>query len=236
MTTKEKASIHELLSAYRIGPAIDQLRPHLLPSQTELQEKLAKLEGRYEHFRNAAQADYSPTERRAENDALVKSLQLLLSKFEINDQPKTLADIIGRDLDEDFKEREKDPVAASPEHQDEQKGFFGVVDYTGSPSAKEGTLNVAKSYGATFHRCLQALKSLNVNVEKSDRDGGRISGATAGNSHAKFGECVLLWLSPQPRGNTFVTVIVDSNLKTTVFDLGRHQALLDKLSHKIQYG
>ncbi|NJC24782.1 hypothetical protein [Neolewinella antarctica] len=238
MTTQEKADIHELLSAFRIGPAIERLAPHVTllprPRQENLSLQLAKLRGRNEHFNNVRKADHTPTDRRRENDDLVKALQLILSQFEINDKPRSLADIIGRDLDDDFLEREKEKQA-SPDATTSDKGFHEKVIYVGSPSVKQATVTVGKSYGATYHKCTQTLRRFNVAIERGDRDGGQIVGVTTGNSQARFGEKVLVWVTPKPLGKTEITVVVDSNLRDTVLDMGRHQQLLDKLTHAIQY-
>lgn len=236
MTTEEKTTIHELLSAYRIGPAINQLRQHLPPGQTELWQKLATLEGRHEHFSRAGRADYTPTERRHENDELVKQLQVMLSRITVNDKPRTLADVIGRELDQDFREREFEPAPPPPPAPVGDKGFFGTVNHAGSSSTKRATITVDKSYGAAYHACTQALRAQLVEIENGNRDGGMITGFTNSKMSAQYGEAVLIWIKPLPKGQCEVTIVVDSHTGQAVFDMGRHQRLLDQLSHKIQYG
>lgn len=235
MTTEEKTTIHELLSAYRIGPAINQLRRHLPPGQTELWQKLATLEGRLEHFTHAGRADYTPTERRHENDELVKQLQVMLSRITVNDKPRTLADVIGRELDEDFREREFNAAPEPTPPPVGEKGFFGTVNHAGSSSAKRATIRVGKSYGATYHACTQAMRAQLVEITNGDRDGGMLTGCTNGKMSARYGEAVLIWVKPLPKGQCEVTVVVDSHNGQAVFDMGRHQRLLDQLTHKIQY-
>ncbi|OAV45045.1 hypothetical protein [Lewinella sp. 4G2] len=236
MTSQQKQTIHQHLSAYRIGPAIELIEPLIAETATADREKLAKLTGQYEHFQGKRRGDYTPLEIRNENDALVKQLQLLLSRIPIVEKPRSIADILGRELDPEFKDREKDPEPEPAAHSEEAKGFTGTIGYQGSPSAKRTTVETDKSYGATYHRCVQALRAQNVEIERGDREGGTLKAMTAGNSHARFGEQILLWITPLPQGKTRVELVVDSNLKETVFDMGRHQKMLDALAHKIKYG
>ena len=235
MTSKEKSIIHEHLTAYRIGKAIDAVRPHLLQTNDAASTALAKLEGRYEHFTHAARHDYSPLERRHENDDMVKQLQLLLSRIPVVDKPRTLADILGRPYEEEAGKEttQPEPEAATD---DDRQGFFGEIVHSGSPSAKRVAFTVDKSYGATYHGCVQTLRAQNVTVESGDRAGGRIQGTTPAAAGARLGERVLLWLTPERRGQTKVTLVVDSQVPDAVFDMGRHQRLLDRLKHQIQYG
>ena len=114
------------------------------------------------------------------------------------------------------------------------KGFVGEVDFVGSPSKKIGSLTVPKGYGATYHAATQALRKTGCTVEKGDREGGLIEAAAPGNSAARFGEIVRVYVAREERGRTEVTVIVDSANPDTLIDFGRHQQKLDAILHQLR--
>lgn len=119
----------------------------------------------------------------------------------------------------------KDPVAI---------GFHDQVEYVGSPSKKEESLTLDKSYGAAFHVSVQAIRKCGMEMIKGDREGGRIEATAPGNTVARFGEVIYLWLTPLAGGKTKVHIVVDSANPDTVFDLGRNQQKLQALTHQLR--
>lgn len=111
----------------------------------------------------------------------------------------------------------------------EEMGFRGEVDYKGSPSKKDRSIELVKTYGAAYHQVVQALKKAGVTMEKADRAGGRLSASLAPTSSAKFGEVIEVWIKPTVRGRTWVHVVVDSASPTTLMDFGRHASKLNLL-------
>ncbi|WP_020568020.1 hypothetical protein [Neolewinella persica] len=108
-------------------------------------------------------------------------------------------------------------------------GFDGDIQYKGSPSKKERSIELVKGYGAAYHQVLQGIKKAGMTMEKADRAGGRLSASMPGTSSNKFGEVVEVWLKPERNGRTWVHVVVDSALPTTAFDFGRHESKLNLL-------
>ena len=127
-----------------------------------------------------------------------------------------------------------DPTGKESEPVFQPLGFLGEVTYQGSPSKKSETLVLAKSYGATYHAAVQAVRKCGMTMESGDREGGRIHATTTGNTVARFGENIYLWITGLGRARTRVHVIVDSANPDTVFDLGRHQQKLSALLHQLR--
>jgi len=93
-----------------------------------------------------------------------------------------------------------------------------------------------KSYGASYHIAVQAIRKCGMNMEKGDRAGGRIHATATGNTMSRFGEVIYLWITPLERARTRIHVVVDSANPETVFDLGRHQQKLTALLHQLRNG
>jgi len=111
----------------------------------------------------------------------------------------------------------------------EEMGFRGKVDYQGSPSMKERSIELVKTYGAACHQVTQAIKKAGMTMEKADRAGGRLSASIAPTSSGKFGEVIEVWIKPSKDGRTWVRVVVDSASPTTLMDFGRHESKLNLL-------
>jgi len=108
-------------------------------------------------------------------------------------------------------------------------GFTGEVEYKGSPSKKERSIELVKGYGAAYHQLLQGIKKAGMTMEKADRAGGRMTASIPGTSSSKFGETVEVWLKPERKGRTWVHVVIDSASPATTFDFGRHESKLNLL-------
>jgi hypothetical protein len=124
-----------------------------------------------------------------------------------------------------FKEKKEEEIT---------KGFFGEVDYTGSPSKKDQTIILLKSYGAAYHTCREAIRQAGMQMESGDRDGGRLEASIPGTGTGSFGEKILIWVTPMEGGKTKVYVVVDSQLPTQVFDFGRNKLKLGILCSYIR--
>lgn len=130
----------------------------------------------------------------------------------------------------------KEEKQAPQEAVQEKLGFRGEVNYQGSPSMKESVLVLNKSYGAAFHTAVQSIRKCGMEMVKGDRNEGIIYATAPGNTVARFGEDIYLWLTPQERGQTLVKVIVDSANPKTVFDLGRNQQKMQAILHQLRNG
>lgn len=106
------------------------------------------------------------------------------------------------------------------------KGFFGVIDYGGSPTKQGRTLEVHKSYGATYHTAREAIRKAGMEMVKGDRDGGTLTAELAPSGGGGYGEKILLWVTPLAPGKTQVHVVVDSQLPTLAIDFGRNKTKL----------
>jgi len=114
------------------------------------------------------------------------------------------------------------------------KGFFGEVAYTGSPTQKEQNITLHKSYGSAYHICREAIRKAGMQMEKGDRDGGRLEASIPGTGTGSFGEKILIWVMPVDGGTTKIHVVVDSQLPTQVFDFGRNKLKLGILCSYIR--
>lgn len=127
-----------------------------------------------------------------------------------------------------------EPRAEAPEAAPELLGFQGEVAYSGSPSSKEEVIVLQKSYGASYHIAVQAIRKCGMDMVSGDRAGGKIHATAKGNSMARFGENIYLWVTTLERARTRIHVVVDSANVETVFDFGRHQQKLSALLHQIR--
>ncbi len=110
-----------------------------------------------------------------------------------------------------------------------KEGFTGPVRYSGSPSMKEQTLTVAYGYGEAWNRCLEAISANGMSLDAKDRAKGTVQASTTGNFITSFGERILIYLTPVDEHSTRIHLIVDSVLKTIVFDWGRNNNKLNLL-------
>ncbi len=154
------------------------------------------------------------------------------SVHEIGRRPATEEEAVPKEKKEVFKL----DLSPEPEKKEEEitKGFFGEVDYTGSPSKKDQTIILLKSYGAAYHTCREAIRQAGMQMESGDRDGGRLEASIPGTGTGSFGEKILIWVTPMEGGKTKVYVVVDSQLPTQVFDFGRNKLKLGILCSYIR--
>lgn len=216
----------------QLSEAIDLLQAELteyprdLRRVANLQKRLREMEGRVEQGTLAKEEVKRLRERIGGG---LRDIVLNLAKEPPNPAPETKPAESSTFV---FKAREKEvkeePVAAP------NLGFFGDVVYKGSPSKKEASLTLHKSYGASFHTAVQAIRNCGMEMQSGDREGGRIHATATGNTMARFGEDIHLWISPVDRGTTKLHVIVDSANPETVFDLGRNKQKLEALLHQIR--
>jgi len=135
-------------------------------------------------------------------------------------------------IEEDAPKAEKETfkldLSPEPEKKKEEltRGFLGKVEYKGSPSMKDKTITLLKSYGAAYHICREAIRQAGMQMESGDRDGGRLEASIPGTGTGGFGEKILIWVTPLEGGKTKVYVVVDSQLPTQVFDFGRNKLKL----------
>ncbi|SEP56600.1 hypothetical protein [Neolewinella agarilytica] len=144
--------------------------------------------------------------------------------------------IVEEEAPKEEKEVFKLDLSPEPEKKEEEitKGFFGEVEYTGSPSMKDQTIILHKSYGAAYHTCREAIRQAGMQMESGDRDGGRLKASIPGTGTGSFGEKILIWVTPMEGGKTKVYVVVDSQLPTQVFDFGRNKLKLGILCSYIR--
>ena len=127
------------------------------------------------------------------------------------------------DLSED-KPPEPEPTV------DPELGFFGEPDFKGSPTAQSATITLAKSYGASYHLCREAVRHAGMQMESGDRAGGRLEASMAPTGTGSYGEKALFWVMPVNGRETKVHVVVDSQLPTLTFDFGRHKTKLGQVA------
>lgn len=134
-------------------------------------------------------------------------------------------DLEGNNAAEDGKEEPRQVVSF---------GYRGEPDYPAGMAAKRADMQLLKSYKAAYHAVIQGLKAADVDIEKGDREGGRVAGEIKPTGSARFGERIVVYLRPEQRGTTDVTVIVDSQDPKAVFDLGRNQQKLTLIQRAIR--
>ncbi|MEM9928560.1 MAG: hypothetical protein AAF840_01950, partial [Bacteroidota bacterium] len=115
----------------------------------------------------------------------------------------------------------EEPTAATP-----TLGYFGAVDYSGSPTMQMASVTLHKSYGAAFHTCREAVRKAGMQMDKADRDGGTLAASIQATGGGGYGEKILFWVTPIDGATTKVQVVVDSQLPTLSFDFGRHKQKL----------
>ncbi|MEO0732886.1 MAG: hypothetical protein AAFZ52_08630 [Bacteroidota bacterium] len=187
-----------------------------------LQKRLQELDGRVQ------QGTLSATEETRLRDRIGGGLRDVL----LNPTPKRAEAPSEKKQDFSFVFSAPEPEEKSATPTD--LGFRGTVEYTGSPSKQEASLVLQKSYGAAYHAAVQAIRKCGMTMETGDRAGGKIHATSAGNTVARFGEVIHIWVFAEERGRTRVHVVVDSANPDTVFDLGRHKQKLEALLHQLR--
>lgn len=214
----------DLIAEEQLPEAIDQLRATIpaghpgLKRLNQLAARLRELEERID-MGTLADEDIARTRTR-----IAGGLRDVVQEYE----PLPEQDIDEVPQEPAFKlEPLPEKVVAPPATKD--MGFRDEIVYKGSPSKRERSIELVKSYGAAYHQVLQALKKAGMTMEKADRAGGRLSASIPPTSSAKFGEVIEVWLRPEQAGRTWVQVVVDSASPATSFDFGRHESKLNLL-------
>ncbi len=224
MNKTEKRTLLSLIAAEQLQEAIDQLKELVAPDHPDL-SRISQLEKR---LRELSERIDLGTLNKEDISRVRSRISGGLRDVVQEHQPQKKADAA------EAKPVEKFKLAPAPEKEvqpkpEEAMGFKGEVVYKGSPSKKERSIELVKTYGAAFHQVTQALKKAGMTMEKADRPAGRISASLAPSSSGKFGEVIEVWVKPTVRGRTWVQVVVDSASPTTMMDFGRHASKLNLL-------
>lgn len=132
----------------------------------------------------------------------------------------------------DLTETEPPAPAAAPDWN--ERGYFGELDYAGSPTKQERTVVLHKSYGAAYHTAREAVRKAGFEMVRGDRDHGTLEAALAPTGTGGYGEKILLFVTPVAPGTTRVHAVVDSQLPTLAFDFGRHKTKLGVLASHLR--
>ncbi len=230
MDKELKGSLLSLLEEQAIAEtiaALDQAIAERHPAKrrtTQLAKRFKELTGRKE------QGTLSPADIDRVNRRITGGLREIILDYKAMPvvEEKQSEPQVSFTLDLAKEQPEKEAADAGP------TGFKGAPEYQGSPSKKSETLTLNKSYGAAFHVSVQAIRKCGMEMIKGDRAKGTIEATAPGNTVARFGEIIFLWLTALPGGKTKVFVVVDSANPETVFDLGRNQQKLQALTHQIR--
>lgn len=229
-----KTTLLDLLSRKELAPAVEQLLAFLPEDHSsvrrtrQLEKRLRELEGRME------MGTLSPEDIDRVQARIGGGLREIILDYKpdpapasapTKDQPQESFTL---NLQPEALPEKEAPVA--------EIGFFGTVEYAGSPSKKEETITLSKSYGASYHIAVQAIRKSGMEMVSGDRAGGRIYATSAGNSMARLGEIIHLWITPLDRARTRIHVVVDSADPGMAFDLGRHKQKLTGLLHQLRNG
>ncbi|TXF91669.1 hypothetical protein FUA23_00355 [Neolewinella aurantiaca] len=224
MNKSEKRRYLSLIAAEQIDETIDQLKAAIAPDHPEY-KRVVQLEKRFREL--GERIDLGTLN--AEDVSRIRSrisggLGDIVREYE----PKTAAaaptesktdkPVFKLDLPEEKKEKPKLDLKTI--------GYHGELDYAGSPTKKEQTVNLLKAYGAAYHTAREAVKKAGMEMVSGDRDGGRIEAAIAPTGTGGYGEKILMWLTPLDGSTTRVHVVVDSQLPTLAFDFGRNKTKL----------
>ena len=242
MDKELKTTLLDLLQEKQLGPAADRLLAflpagHSAVHRTEqLTKRLRELEGRME------MGTLSPADIERIQARISGGLREIILDYKPDPAPASAAPPELAEGPEKNKAQESFTLQLAPEAEPEEPapaadlGFRGTVEYAGSPSKKEASITLHKSYGASYHTAVQAIRKCGMEMVKGDRAGGMIHAAAAGNSMARFGENIYLWVMPVDRATTRLHVVVDSADPKMAFDLGRHKQKLEALLHQLRNG
>lgn len=224
MEKSEKRQLLDLLAAEHIQETVDLLKEKIPASHpdlgrtTQLEKRLRELNERID-LGTLNKDDVARISAR-----ITGGLRDIIQEH----QPRAEAPAEEPKLEKTFK-LELEPTEAAVPEPPEEMGFRGEIEYAGSPSKKERSIELVKTYGAAYHQVTQAIKKAGMTMEKADRAGGRISASLPPTSSGKFGEIIEVWIKPTVRGRTWVYVVVDSASPTTLMDFGRHASKLNLL-------
>jgi hypothetical protein len=227
MNKSEKRQYLSLIAAEQLAETIDKLKKMMAPDHpdlrrvTQLEKRLRELQERVD-LGTLNKEDVSRVRSRISGGLgdIVREYKPMPSAEELaaakQDKP-----VFKLNLPEEKKEKIEVDLKAI--------GYHGELDYAGSRTKKEQTINLHKAYGAAFHITREAVKKAGMEMVSGDRDGGRIEAAISATGAGGYGEKILFWLTPIDGGTTRVHVVVDSQLPTLAFDFGRNKTKLGVL-------
>lgn len=229
MTKDDKRALLQLISNERYDDAFDGLLEQL-PDDHPATLRTQQLRRRHREFRDRVEMgtlspqDIARTERRISG-----GLQDIIREYDPAAEARAAkASSKERDFVLDLSDDDK-PAPPEPTV-DPELGFFGEVEYQGSPTAQSATVTLAKSYGAAYHLCREAVRHAGMDMETGDRAGGRLIAKMAPTGTGSYGEKCLFWVMPVNGRETKVHVVVDSQLPTLSFDFGRHKTKLGQVA------
>jgi hypothetical protein len=232
MDSKLKSTLLDQLAGKDVAPVLTELLaflPDYHPDSrrvSQLEKRFREMEGRME------QGTLSKEDVDRVRSRIAGGLREVILDYKYMDPPTDKApeeakEIFKLDLSPETEEEDKTPKVI---------GFQGDIDYKGSPSKKEEIIVLLKGYGAAYHTAVQSIRKCGMDMQKGDREGGRIHATSQGNTVSRFGEVIHLWITPEQQGRTRIQVIVDSGNPEMVFDMGRHKQKLSALMHQLRIG
>lgn len=142
----------------------------------------------------------------------------------IHNNPPKYEDPLLDDFEDDYEDDFEDAPSSGI-----LGGYQREIFYDGSPSMEYKTLTVNQSYDFTFLKCVQAISYNGFTLNQQDQKMGYIQ-ATTGISIWSFGEQIHIYIRELEEGKgTFVHIICDSVMKTTVTSWGKNAKNIDKI-------
>lgn len=225
MKKTEKRHLLTLIAEEELAATIDQLREMVPEAHPDL-NRINQLAGRLRELEERVDmGTLSPADISRVRSRISGGLRDVIQEFKPLAKPAGNSEkdkpVFKLTLAAETKEAAPSPTAAM--------GFTGEINYKGSPSKKERSIELVRGYGAAYHLLVQGIKKAGMTMEKADRAGGRLTASSPGTSSNSFGETIEVWLKPERKGRTWVHVVVDSASPTTAFDFGRHDSKLNLL-------
>lgn len=228
-----KAELLDLLAGKNLRAAIDRLLD-FLPADHPSNDRIRQLEKRYTELGGRMDmGTLSPEDIDRVQSRIAGGLREIVLDYQPYTAPaaappkKAAGETFTLNL-------ATEPDPAPPAAPAADLGFRGTVDYAGSPSKNEEVIALPKSYGAAYHAAVQAVRKCGMDMVTGDRAGGKIHATSPGNTMARLGENIYIWVMPVSRASTNVHVVVDSGDPKMVFDMGRHKQKLAALLHQLR--
>lgn len=224
MNKSEKRNYLSLIAAEQLTETIDQLKAAIAPDHpditriTQLEKRLRELGERID-LGTLNKEDISRIRSR-----IAGGLSDIVREYK--SEPSVKEQVPGKQKNSVFKLDLPEEKKSKPTEDIMAIGYFGELDYAGSPTKKEQTVNLRKAYGAAYHTAREAVKKAGMEMISGDRDGGQIEAAISATGAGGHGEKILFWLTPVDGATTRIHVVVDSQLPTLAFDFGRNKTKL----------
>ena len=225
MNKSEKRHLLSLIASEELTDAIDQLKQLVVPDHPDL-KRIGQLEKR---LRELGERTDLGTLNKEDISRIRSRISGGLRDVVQDHKPHVKAEAPQKAAPIKTFRLDSLPKEAPAAKATEEMGFSGEVNYKGSPSKKERSIELVKAYGAAYHQVTQALKKAGMTMDRADRAGGRLTASIPPTSSGKFGEIIEVWIKPTVRGRTWVHVVVDSASPTTLMDFGRHASKLNLL-------